>query len=134
MIAGGRYDALIETMGGPPTAGTGWAGGIERLALLIGEPPAPRRPIALVPIGAEAQRLALRLSAELRRAGFTIELGYRGNPSKRLKRANKLGACAAVILGEDEIAGGLATVRDLDTSDQEGVPFAELTRYLNKYS
>ncbi len=134
VIAGGRYDALIETMGGPPTAGTGWAGGIERLALLIDEPPAPRRPIALVPIGAEAQRIALSLSAELRRAGLTIELGYRGNPSKRLKRANKLGACAAVLLGEDEIAGGAATVRDLDTGDQEGVPFAELTRYLNKYS
>ena len=48
-MAGGRYDGLIETMGGPKTPGVGWAAGVERLAMLCGEPPSARRPVALVP-------------------------------------------------------------------------------------
>ncbi|MDJ0893774.1 MAG: histidine--tRNA ligase [Alphaproteobacteria bacterium] len=134
VIAGGRYDGLVEAMGGAPTAGTGWAGGIERLALLIDEPTGSPRPVAIVPIGDAAAQRALGLAAELRHAGISVELGYRGNLSKRLKRANKLGARAAVLLGEDELARDAATVRDLDTGDQEEVPLGGLKEHLAKYS
>jgi histidyl-tRNA synthetase len=67
VIAGGRYDGLIEMLGGPPTPGIGWAGGIERLAMLADGAPAPERPIAFVPMGEAAERLALKICHGLRR-------------------------------------------------------------------
>ncbi len=126
VIAGGRYDGLIETMGGPPTPGIGWAAGIERLAMLIAEPPVTRRLIAVIPTDAEAERDALTLTHALRQAGFAVDLGYRGNVAKRMKRANKLGARAAVILGEDERAIGAVTLRNLVSGEQDSVPLPEL--------
>ena len=134
VIAGGRYDGLVETMGGPPTPGIGWAGGIERLAMLIAEPADPPRPIALVPMGARAEAEATRLAQRLRRAGLTVDLGYRGNLSKRLKRANKLAARAAVLLGDDELGRGAATVRDLDSGEQEEVSLDDLERALARFT
>ena len=126
VIAGGRYDGLIEAMGGPPTPGIGWAAGIERLAMLIAKPPETRRLIAVIPTDPEAMSDALVLTHRLRQSGFTVDLGYRGNVAKRMKRANKLGARAAVILGEDERAIGAVTLRNLDTGEQESVPLPEL--------
>ncbi|MFQ5971320.1 MAG: His/Gly/Thr/Pro-type tRNA ligase C-terminal domain-containing protein, partial [Alphaproteobacteria bacterium] len=120
------YDGLIEVMGGPATPGVGWAGGIERLAMLARGVPEPTRPVALVPVGADAERLAVRLAHELRAHGFTVDLGYRGNLTRRLKRANKLKARVAVLLGEDELRQDAATLRDLDSGEQVVVPMAEL--------
>jgi len=123
VIAGGRYDGLIETMGGTPTPAVGWAGGIERLAMLAtGAPEAPR-PIALIPVGDTAQDAAMLLAYELRRAGFVVDFGYRGNVTRRMKRADRIGARAALLLGEDEIERGVITLRDLDSGEQQ-----ELTR------
>ena len=130
VLGGGRYDGLMGVMGGPETPGVGWAAGIERLALLIDEPPAPPRPIALVPLGKPAEMLALRLAQSLRRAGFAIELGYSGNLKRRLQRANKINARAAVILGDDEIAKQAAAVRDLDSGEQAEIPLASLAERL----
>jgi histidyl-tRNA synthetase len=126
VLAGGRYDGLIGMMGGPETPGVGWAAGIERLAMLIGEPPAAPRPIAIVPIGGAAETAALTLAHGLRRAGCTVDLGYSGNLSKRMKRANKLNARYAVILGDDELQRGTATLRDLDSGEQEAIPLPQL--------
>ena len=126
VLAGGRYDGLMGVMGGPETPGVGWAGGIERLALMIAEPPPGPRPIALIPIGQDGETLALKLAQELRRAGFTVDLAYSGNLKKRLQRANKVNARAAVILGEDELKRGLAAIRDLDGESQTETPLAGL--------
>jgi histidyl-tRNA synthetase len=126
VIGGGRYDGLVEIMGGPATPGVGWAAGIERLAMLIAEPPRPRRPVALVPVGDAGEQAALRLAEELRNGGFAVDLGYAGNLGRRLRRANKVGARAAVIIGEDEIGRGVAALRDLDTGAQTEVPITEL--------
>ena len=134
VLAGGRYDGLVETMGGPPTPGVGWAGGIERLAALAGETAAAPRPIAIVPLGEQAEAAALGLAQRLRHEGFAVELTYRGSLSKRMKRANQAGAAAAVILGEDEMARGVATVRDLDSGEQVEAPEAELGRHLARYT
>lgn len=130
VLGGGRYDGLMGVMGGPETPGVGWAAGIERLALLIEEPPAPARPIALVPLGKPAEMLALRLAQSLRHAGFHIELGYSGNLKRRLQRANKINARAAVILGDDEIAKQAAAVRDLDSGEQAEIPLSSLAERL----
>jgi len=133
VMGGGRYDGLVETMGGPATAGIGWAAGIERLAMMLDEPPPPRRPIAVVPVGEEAALPALKLAERLRGAGFAIELGYGGNLGKRMKRANRLNAAAALILGEDEIARGGVTLRDLDSGAQEQVALGALEERLAPY-
>ncbi|MCZ6524431.1 MAG: histidine--tRNA ligase [Alphaproteobacteria bacterium] len=133
VIAGGRYDGLIEAMGGPPTAGTGWAGGIERLAMMIGGVAEAPRPIVVVPLGETAESRALPLCRELRQAGLVIELTFRGNLSRRLKAANKLNGRAAVLIGEDELAREVATVRDLDSGAQTEVALAALAAHLARY-
>lgn len=133
VMAGGRYDGLIGMIGGPETPGVGWAAGIERLAMLCGEPPAARRPLAVVPVGDVARLLALTLAEDLRRAGYRVDLGHSGNLGKRMKRANKVNAAAAIILGGDELARGTATVRDLDTGEQEETALASLADRLARY-
>ena len=130
VLAGGRYDGLIELMGGPAMPGVGWAAGIERLALLIAEPPAPARPIALVPIGEHAESRALPLAEQLRDAGLVVDLGYSGNLARRMRRADRIGARAAVLLGDDELAKGIATVRDFDSGEQREVPLDDLAMCL----
>ncbi|MBE9553584.1 MAG: histidine--tRNA ligase [Proteobacteria bacterium] len=133
VMAGGRYDGLIGMMGGPATPGVGWAAGIDRLAMLCGEAPAARRPIAVVPVGDAAKMPALKLSEELRRAGYRVDLGHSGNLSKRMKRANKVNAAAALIIGEDELARGAATLRDLDSGEQEEAALASLVDRLARF-
>jgi histidyl-tRNA synthetase len=130
VMGGGRYDGLIELLGGPAMPAVGWAAGIERLAMLIDEPPEERRPIALVPAGEDAAIPALKLAEELRGAGFVVELGYTGNMRKRLQRADKAHARAAVILGETELARDAAVLRDLDKGEQEEVKLAALVHRL----
>jgi histidyl-tRNA synthetase len=126
VLGGGRYDGLMGVMGGPETPGVGWAAGIERLALLIEEPAAAARPIAIVPLGEAGEAMALTLAQSLRRAGFTIDLGYSGNIKRRLQRADKIKARAAVILGDNELARQVAALRDLDTGEQTEIPLAAL--------
>jgi len=130
VIAGGRYDGLIEQLGGPSTPGIGWAGGIERLAMLSTAELSPPRPVALVPMGEAAERQAIALARTLRREGLAVDLAYRGNMAKRLKRANKVAATSAVLIGDDELAKGVATVKDFDQGTQESVPLDRLIDYL----
>ncbi len=133
VMGGGRYDGLIELMGGPAMPGVGWAAGIERLAMLIAEPPRLARPIAVLPVGEASEAAALRLSERLRRAGFTVDQGYSGNLARRLKRANKIDARIALLLGEDELKREAVTVRDLDTGEQSEVPMAGLEDRLARF-
>jgi histidyl-tRNA synthetase len=126
VMGGGRYDGLVGLMGGPEMAGVGWAAGIERLAMLIAEPAVAVRPIAVIPVGDAAEPTALRLAEDLRRAGFSVDQAYSGNLGKRMKRANKIAARFAILLGEDELARGVATMRELDSGAQEEVPLAGL--------
>lgn len=132
VMAGGRYDGLIETMGGPSTPGVGWASGVERLAMLLAADIPPPRPVVVVPVGEAAQPTALRVAQDLRHAGFVVELGYSGNLKKRLQRANKMNARAALLFGDDELAAGQATLRDLDSGEQELVPLNSLAERLSR--
>jgi len=130
VMAGGRYDGLVEEMGGPPTPAVGWAAGIERLSSLVGTPPPAPEPVAVVPVGEAAEAPALDVLQTLRRAGLRAEMAYRGNLKRRLERANRIGARAAVILGEAEVARGVAQVKTLATGEQTEVALAELARHL----
>ncbi len=118
VMGGGRYDYLVETMGGQPTPGVGWAAGIERLAMLLAEDPPAPRPFALVPIGAAAEARASLLAESLRRQGFAVDLAFSGNLRKRMRRADKISARAALILGDDELAQEAIVLRDLDSGEQ----------------
>ena len=133
VMAGGRYDGLIETMGGPKTPGVGWAAGVERLAMLCGDPPPARRPVALVPLGAAAEARAFVLAEELRASGLRVDVGFSGNLGRRMKRADRMNAAAAVLIGDDELAKDVATVRDMDGGEQEEVPLGALRERLSGY-
>jgi len=130
VLGGGRYDGLIAELGGPPTAGIGWAGGIERLMMLCNEPAALPRPVMIAPLGAAAEAKALGVARELRRAGVAVEQDYRGNMKRRMQRANKLNARAAIIIGDDELAKGVAQVKDLDSGEQREVALGKLVEAL----
>lgn len=118
VLGGGRYDGLIGTMGGPETPAVGWAAGIERLMMLLDAPAAAAVAVAVVPLGTAGEREALRLLAELRAAGIAAEQGWRGSMKKRMERAGKSGARFALLLGDDELAAGQVTLRDLSDGAQ----------------
>jgi histidyl-tRNA synthetase len=122
VLGGGRYDGLIGHMGGPETPAVGWAAGIERLAMLVAEPPLPKVQVAVVAVGEEAEGPALGLLAGLRRAGIAAEQGWRGNLKKKMERAGKSGARLAVLIGSDEVAAGTVTLRDLANGEQAIMP------------
>jgi histidyl-tRNA synthetase len=130
VMGGGRYDGLVEEMGGPPTPAVGWAAGVERLAMLLEAPPAIPAGVAVVPVGDAAEAAALAVLQTLRAAGIRAEIAYRGNLRRRMERANRIGARAAVILGPDDIAAGVAQVKDLRTGAQEAVQLADLAARL----
>ncbi len=130
VIAGGRYDGLIESLGGPHTPAVGWAAGIERLAMLI-EAPASRGPDAvLVPLGEAAEAAAIGILADLRRAGIACDMAFRGNMKRRMAKADASGARFAVIIGDEELARGQAAVKTLATGDQREIPLGGLAEVL----
>ena len=112
-------------------AGVGWAAGVDRLAMLLGSAPVDQAPIAVVPLGAEAETLAQRLVFEMRAAGLLVDMNYSGNMKKRLTRANKVQAATAVIIGEDEIAAGVALVRNMEDGAQREVALDQLVAELS---
>ena len=126
VLAGGRYDGLISDLGGPKTPGVGWASGLDRLVLMMQETPQAERPIAIIPLGDEAEKQSMKLAQDLRQAGLCVDLAYSGNMAKRMKRADKLRARAAVIMGSDEIAKGVVMLKTLDTGEQREIKLSEL--------
>jgi histidyl-tRNA synthetase len=121
VLGGGRYDGLIESLGGPATPAVGWAAGIERLAMLLDAPPLQHVDVAVIPMGDAAALAATGIVASLRRAGLASDLGFKGNMKKRMQKANDMGARYAVIIGEDELAKGVASLKNLQTGTQQEV-------------
>ncbi|MDE0539898.1 MAG: histidine--tRNA ligase [Rhodospirillales bacterium] len=130
---GGRYAGTRVPTGGPATPGVGWAAGVERLSLLVEDGEPKCRPIALIPVGDAANAEMIKIAHGLRAAGFVIEMGYSGNLARRMKRADRLGAVAALLLGDDELARGTVTLRDMDSGEQSEVPLADIRAPLEKY-
>jgi histidyl-tRNA synthetase len=120
VLAGGRYDGLMSTMGGPSLPGVGWAGGVDRLAMMVAEDSLPpvTRPLAVIPMDESCDMQGLALAQQLRAQGFTVEMTYGGGLGKRLKKANKMNASYALIMGEEEMASGNVTLKNLDTGEQ----------------
>ncbi len=125
VIGGGRYDGLIGMMGGPETPAVGWAGGIERLALLAGLPAETRMQVAVVAADAAAGDAALQLLAGLRTAGVSAEQGWKGNLKKKMERAGKAGVQLVLLVGSDELEAGEATLKDMGSGEQRRVALGE---------
>jgi histidyl-tRNA synthetase len=130
VMGGGRYDGLVAEMGGPATPAVGWAAGIERLAMLLDAAPPLSQAVVVVPVDDRAEPAAIDVLQTLRRAGIRAEMAYRGNLRRRLERANKIGARAAVILGADDIAAGTVQVKNLATSAQQAIGLDRLVDHL----
>jgi len=117
VCGGGRYDGLVEELGGSATPAIGWALGMERLAILLaqGEPPAPLAPeLYVVSRGEKAEPMALQLARQLRLAGRAVDLDLTGAAfGKQFKRADRAGARWAVVIGDSEAEAGIVVLKDL---------------------
>src|ERR671914_748121 len=132
---GGRYDGLSESLGGPPLPAIGFALGFDRI--LMARQPSDKRPgavdVYVVAIGEAAQPEALRLCTALRRAGIGADLDLMGRSMKgQMKDADRSGARWAAILGEEEMAAREATVRDLESGEQERMPLDQVVRKVSE--
>ena len=133
LLGGGRYDGLSEAIGGPKAPGIGFAMGEDRLVLTLQAQEteaAPKVAAYVAPLGQSVNAAALALARELRRAGLSVELG---DGSFRLKKsfdAADRTSRRIVILGEDELASGILTVKDFASGTQTKVPRAELAAFL----
>ncbi|MEI7704476.1 MAG: histidine--tRNA ligase [Deltaproteobacteria bacterium] len=131
VVGGGRYDGLVETLGGPPTPGIGFGMGEERLALILeaaGRPVAENRPeVFLISADDVGRREVLRRAAALRRAGIACDLDARGGKlARQFKQAERVGARFAIVLGAAEAASGQAKLKDMATREETPVVLADL--------
>ncbi len=139
ICGGGRYDGLIEEVGGPSTPGIGFAVGMERLLLTLREqgllpPVLKERPVFIVALGDAAKEKAFTLQQSLRGKGIYAEIDMMGRSMKgQMKTADKLAAVFAVIIGDEELAAQCAQVRNMETKEQEAVPFAALVSYIESH-
>ncbi|MEI6667265.1 MAG: histidine--tRNA ligase [Acidobacteriota bacterium] len=125
ILGGGRYDGLVKQLGGPDRVGIGFAAGIERLVLAMPEQAgtANRKPVFVAAMGETARDAALALLRDLRRAGLEAHMEYEGRSIKsQMKRADRLKAVVALILGDNELASGVVAVKNMKTSEQTLVP------------
>jgi histidyl-tRNA synthetase len=129
ILGGGRYDGLVKKLGGPDRVGIGFAAGIERLVLALPESAQAVRPARafVVALGDSARAEALKLLRELRAAGVPAEMEFEARSMKaQLKRADRVAAAIALIVGEDELARGEVTLRDMRKSEQRAVARGEV--------
>lgn len=133
---GGRYDGLVEQLGGKPTPAVGFAAGIERLLIVLEKNgyafPASEPLVYLVGMDDESRQWAFLTAMELRREGIATEIDYAGRSVKaQMREANKVGAKYVVIVGESEMASRTAQVKHMKEGTQEGVEFERLTSYFS---
>jgi histidyl-tRNA synthetase len=136
VCGGGRYDGLIEELGGRPTPGIGFGSGIERIALAMQQlgltvPEEPNPDVMITYLGEAAKLTAVGLVEELRYADVRTLLTFGDRSLKsQLKSADRTGVAYTVILGQEELEASLATVREMTSSQQVGVPFGDLVEWL----
>lgn len=132
LCGGGRYDGLVETLGGPPTPGVGVGIGLERLMITLekqGRLTVPARPLEafVVTLGEQARHYAVGLAQRLRDMRVSVDMDYQGRSMKaQMKAAGKSEALVAVILGDDEMVSGQAAVRIMRTGEQQQVPLDDI--------
>ncbi|MCB0012789.1 MAG: histidine--tRNA ligase, partial [Anaerolineales bacterium] len=140
VCGGGRYDGLAEAIGGPSVPGVGFGSGIERIILALREqgvtPPALEAPqVFIAHFGGETKRAAVKLAYQLRDAGIGVRMAFardKRSMKSQMREANKYDVDFVLILGEDEVTEGVASVRFMKESGQETVALADLAGWLEE--
>ena len=133
VLAGGRYDGLSKMLGGPDVPGVGWAAGIERLSLLIPSHFTSNPDVVLIGVSEEFNFLLLPLMQQLINEAFRVEVLYAGNISKKLKRANKIKASFAIILGEEEVKMKVLKLKNLVTGSEEHMSIDKAVKIIKEF-
>ena len=126
VLAGGRYDSLIDELGGPPTAAIGFAAGLERLAMLLTEIRVASVDVAVVALGEQVIPYSLQQSALLRQQNLSVVHCGGGSAKRQFKIADREGARFVVVIGEDEMLAGLVTLKNMATGEQQQLTFDRL--------
>ncbi|MGZ3800407.1 MAG: histidine--tRNA ligase [Bdellovibrio sp.] len=131
VLAGGRYDGLIETMGGPKTPGVGWAAGIDRLSDLTPRSLAEKNEVLIAVIGADetGEDESVIVAHEIRSRGLKAENFLSGKMGKKMQKANKAGAHYAIILGSNEVTNKTVTIKNFSTGEQTEITRQDLKTY-----
>lgn len=134
LLGGGRYDGLVKALGGPDAAGIGFAGGMERLLMAMPEETdAAGSDAFLVSLGEAAFHKAMELAATLRKSGLVVEMDYEGKSLKaQMKEADRAKARFAVIVGDDELRKGAATLKDMKTGEQREVKLERIAEEMKR--
>jgi histidyl-tRNA synthetase len=135
VCGGGRYDGLAELLGGPPTPAVGFAAGLERAILVMQEqevevPALLSPPVYLAYLGDKSRLYAIELLTQIRDAGIDAQIALRGSLRSQLRHANKRESKFVIIIGEDELAKGEVTLRDMVGGEQTMVPMEEIVSTL----
>jgi len=130
VLAGGRYDGLIEELGGPATTAIGFAAGLERLAMLLGESKPAVIDVAVVVLGEQVVSYSLQRAAQLREHGFSVVHCGGGSAKRQFKMADREGARFVVVIGEDEMQAGLVTLKNMTTGEQQQLDFERLVNVI----
>ena len=132
ILGGGRYDNLVEEIGGDPTPGIGFGSGIERVLLTLEAlghefTAADQRPVFIVTLGEAARLPGLKLLNNLRQAGISAQIDYLGRSMKaQMRAANRVNARQVLILGEDEVARGEVALKNMESGEQQSVALSEV--------
>ena len=132
ICGGGRYDGLVEQLGGKPTPGIGFAAGMERLLLVNQKSDETiKSQIYVIGLGDSARSLIINIALELRQKNIRTSFDLlRRSIKSQMRDANKLGAKYVIIIGEEELAKNIATIKNLSNSDQEQIPLDSILSYI----
>lgn len=139
LCGGGRYDGLIEALGGAPTPGVGFATGIERIIMSMRElgvqpAPLPRPDVFIAHLGPAAKRVAVQLAAQLRAEGTGVRVAFGARSLKaQMKDADRAGCALALLIGDDEVRDGTVTARDLAHSEQATLARADAAGWIRAH-
>ena len=135
LCGGGRYDKLVETLGGKPTPAVGFAAGLERILIAMNEVDIDQKiqadKIYLIGLGEAVRPTMLKILGEARKAGLNMEFdSLRRSVKSQMREANKIGASLAIILGDKELKDKSVQIKDLKNSQQESIPIDSIISYI----
>lgn len=133
VLSGGRYNNLVEALGGPSTPAVGWAAGTDRLALLLEKPKNQKQSVAVITTHPDVSGQALVLLTQLREQGIPSQLIYSGNVSKQLKKADKRQCSHALLVGKEELKSNTFSLKNLNTGEQSQLNKESLIKELRVF-
>ncbi|MDC0531078.1 histidine--tRNA ligase [Alphaproteobacteria bacterium] len=133
VLAGGRYDGLAKMLGGPDIAGVGWAAGVERLALMIEGEYVNKPDLVLMAVSEKLEPLLLPIIKKLVDQDLKVEILCTGSMSKKFKRANKINASYAIILGEEEVSQNIIKLKNLVSGTEKYITLDEAIKTIKEF-